>query len=411
MSIGGRILRVLFVIFFSASTAYGLRFVVSFFYEDQKFIELTNGLDRDKSQSNSQDKFKYASRLYDEAEREPDLPLKLKFLCRSLSEIGAALKRDPFNSRMLVSWASLRQLLGRFQCEEIFTTGDFEEVLRLGIESDRSDPLVLFEAAKVLNWAGKKSELLSVLRSVLQFDIFLSREEEEFVLSIMQEPEDLKHVLPPRFPQVAKWASLIFSRALQRDSEFFDTLYGIQEEALLTTSEEFDLGKIPYFVQAERLASLYRLPMLGERLRQILDRLSGALLEHRSSTEGAGYLKERAQKRELEVLRGSILGDTRQVKSSMSQWGFSHRQCLDKGGFSSGFYLPHQQRVSMVELHFKKAIDSAIKTQFKLYVSDDNQQWKEEAIESQVVNIGDLGIHVLSLKFPGISRKYWKFKY
>ena len=63
---------------------------------------------------------------------------RLQYFCRALGNLGLAVKRQPFDSSLLVAWANLRQLLSGIECKESFTSGDYENVARYALEIGRA---------------------------------------------------------------------------------------------------------------------------------------------------------------------------------------------------------------------------------------------------------------------------------
>lgn len=351
--------------------------------------------------------FNQAALQYSSGENAKDPSEQLKNFCAALSSAGKALVSRPYDARYLLSWASLRQLSGLTDCGLPFTGGSYEEALRKARESEPVDPSVLYQSAQILVWGGKRGEALHTMRAALQFDLVLTPPQQQFIGSIIRTPEDVRTVIPPRFPQVVKWSRLL-SGNQTRQSILRESLSSLQNEALDESRDDFRAGRIPGVVYLERLTSLYELSDLDDAVRRKTDEMAAEYLDRRGNGESVAHLKARAALARLDVVRGVSPDDTRPLRGILSNWADPIGICADAYFQSIGFYLPVNQAVKMIEVESRGGGGRGDDGMFQLYVSDNNQEWRELNAEKAFADTSFRNTNTLVFKIPALRSKYWK---
>lgn len=351
-----------------------------------------------------------AAELVDKARQSTDLNDKVPVLCEALSSIGAGLKEQPFNSRGLVSWASIRQLLGSSSCPLPYTEGDFKNVLALALQQDPSDSAVLYEAARIYLWSDGKTQAFKVLRDALQLGMAFDPAQKQFIVSLLASPDDIKAVLPPRFPQIAEWSQLMLEKHPARARKMLDVLSGLQKTALDNSQQEYQSGAVPEFVYSERLASLQGLPLLSDDIRKESD-LALARLLQKTSSKQSSYLADRGSRAEISVERAAVKDDLKPIRSVLGFWGYDGPVCADEYLRTTGFFLPAGSEVYLLELVTSRPVSATTPDFLRIFVSHDNQEWKEQKAESSQIRLDTVKKNIISYRLPGLSYRYWKIHF
>ena len=343
---------------------------------------------------------------------ERDPRLKISYLCGSLSALGRALVREPRNARYLINWANIRQLLGGVQCGEPYTAGDFEPVVKLALERDPADTRVLYAAALVYYWSGRAEQSRALLNRMLLLGGGLTAGQERFVYSTIETPRDVERVIPGRFPQAAAWADIFRQIDADRFMEFGAAFGTLEAAAVRASAVEFDRGKIPAEVHQQRLLSLFGAES-SEESRVALDlELSRFAASHRQLAL-ASYLDERAKLHELKVLRASLDGDTRPLRTSLSGWERDERVVFDEFYRTVGFYVPEGQEVVLIQLASTRNNGGAVpsRNDLRVMASSDNENWSDLSDELEVSGFQVALPPLVVLRPKRASYKYWKVQF
>ncbi len=355
--------------------------------------------------------FVHLARVYNSlALGEDNAQKKISYLCQSLSAIGAAVKHEPFNSRYLINWANLRQLLGGMACSEPYTTGAFGAVTQLALERNPTDTRVLYAAALVYYWDSNAARSRELLHQMLQLGGKLSAGQERFVYSTIESEGDVSAVVPARFPQVVVWSSAFRTIDLVRYNAFRGAFGNLEVQAVEASAGEYDRGRIPSELHQQRLLSLFGAES-SEASRVTLDTEFSRFAVQQRQRDLAEYLGERAKLRELTILRASLEGDTRPLRSSLSGWGLDEPTVFDEFYRSVGFYVPDGQELTYVQLASATGAEMPSRADVRLLASADNENWIDLTEELQMRSFLVAGAPLLVLRPKHAVFKYWKVQF
>ncbi|NLF24352.1 MAG: hypothetical protein GX589_01670 [Deltaproteobacteria bacterium] len=349
-----------------------------------------------------------AARLFKTAGDQAKTPeLKIDFYCKTLSLLGSAVQQRPFDAQYLMNWANMRQILAGVSCSQDLTSGNFEEAAETALLRHPADAELQYRAALLSLWAGNKTRALELFSRVLLLATDLTELQREYIRQQIDNESDLLTVVPARFPQVNQWAALFLAKDPERFSVFASGFKDLQVKALKKGLQDYRQGEIPPEIFFRHLSGLMATAADAE-MGQRADTEMATYFEEIGSEEGQRYFEERSKIRKLDVARAWRAADTRPASTCLAGWGRKDRVAFDSYYTTLGFYLPPGRRVKMIELHALQDI-KALEPQFlRIYVSDDNERWRELGERIEVERISFAGGVLMALKIKGSYFKYWK---
>ena len=330
---------------------------------------------------------------------------RVPLLCRALSLYGGALLREPYNSDLLLGWASTRQLLGTAQCAETGTSGSFEVAVEEALKWNPYDHDVVFGGALLELWSGRRERALSLFQRLLTYTPALSSGEESVILGELRSAKDAQSVIPTQLPQVVRWSKLLQDRRPADFIEWHAALGGLQRAALADAQARVRAKAFP--------ADLYQksvLQLLGlaaeDSVRQQLDMELSLLSRQRGDLDAAEFFATRAAMKRLSIAPSAISGDTRNI-APFVRWGGNEVTFLDDFSESAGFYLAAQQGVSMIVLRSLSGKSGMEPGAIRVLAGDDNEHWTEVSPKGiKVVKLDPETLFVVTV--PTEAHRYWK---
>ena len=348
-----------------------------------------------------------------QAERESDPGRRVLYFCEALSLVGQALRADPANAKLLTNWANLRQILGAADCALPDTRGDYRQALREALASAPADVLVKYAAALVFLWGGEREQALLLFHQALRFGTILDRQQEEFIFSQVQDVHALRSVIPPRFPQIAKyslWLALNEQAAPPAEASFTKVLSELQLRAVELSAEEFQDGAIPLDIHWNRMVAMQQ-ASLPEAVRRRIDQELAVVLRRRGQVSAAAYFADRSRAQRLPCVLAYLSADTRPQKSPLVEWGRDQLIYFDDFYASIGFFLPPGQKPRIIELQARSPLEEVPASMIKVYASTDNQNWQDVTGEVQQSSFNALDRATVVLRLNSEYRKYWKIHF
>lgn len=336
---------------------------------------------------------------------------RIRWYCRALSSFGQALKYRPQQSDYLMNWANVRQILGDLTCEEELTTGSYQDAIILALKSDPNNNAVLFSAGLLYLWADARGAAFELFKRLLTLGTTVSSAQEDYIFEQLRDPQELKLVVPPRFPQVGRWSRRLWALNPERKQAFRPVLAPLQLTALKRTQQELESGAIPGKLHLERLMGLWSVAAT-EKVRQELDRQLEHYYRIMGASELAGYFKLRSQLEQLAVVKAVRYSDTRPLHGSLVRWNEIGRVNLDTFYQTIGFYLPEGSVLKLIELQAFKGDAAEVISQLKVLVSENNRDWVELGpleVTRSWHKVGDQKL--LALTPQSRYFKYWKIHY
>lgn len=341
---------------------------------------------------------------------ERDPTRRMELFCQGLESAGRALQFEPFNSRFLINWANLRQLLAQADCGLALTQGDFKAALSAARKADPTNPELMYAAALINSWSGESGEVKSLLRDVLTYKTRFDPVEERFIASQFKSEGDLLDVVPARFPQAAYWTDWVLKNAPAQYPNLAAGFSSLQLRALEASRAELDSGAVDYEIHRDRLLSL--LPNASDsQVRALLDGELALMMERDGQPRLGEYLRQRSALSSLEILRSSLDSDTRPLKGNLAHWGGQQAVYLDNFYQSVGFYLPAGQTLKLIELvSDKPGLRVSVKT-LSILVSQNNLDWQQLVAGAEPVAYQLAGRTLIALRPAEGAFKYWKIHF
>jgi hypothetical protein len=336
--------------------------------------------------------------------REPQA--RIAYYCESLSALGEALRRVPFDSQYLMNWANMRQLLGTVPCPQPYTRGDYGAAAAAAPSSNPTSSDLKYTAALLSLWSGGKARALSLFREVLTYKADLSAGQRQLIFSQISDESDLIKVVPGRFPQAVQWFEYFRENAPKRIAALRSAFGALQLKALEEGTAEYERGAVPAEIHYRHLVSLAEAPATPLAARRT-DQALASYLRTAGEEEAARYFEERSTYEPLEVVR-SRREDTRPLASCLARWGRDDWVYFDSYYASLGFYLPPGQRVRLIEVKASNAGEHVPLELIRVLVSEDNELWQELQGGLKAGEMQFSGRQVISLRLPEIYFKYWK---
>jgi hypothetical protein len=364
--------------------------------------------------SASQD-FIRLTQLYSEAaERERDQGRRLELYCRAIAQLGRGIKRDPFNPRLLVNWANIRQILGSYDCELPFTQGSYKQTLELALTWAPSDMQIKYASAMVLLFGGEKEEAHKLMGEVLAYDPILPAAFRNFIFSQVTDETSYKDIVPPRFPQILTFSNYLLEHKAELSPELLlainDELEASQKAAIQESSQSFQNRAIPLKLHLERLRGLRKVSA-NAQIRSLLDSALAELFIRKREKELGDYFARRSQLRRLSLIRAALPSDTRALKTPLVDWNVNQSLSFDDFYRSVGFFLPAGQTPEFIELRGGNKSSSINASVVKILVSEDNQAWLDVSAEGKSSVFNDGLNLLLVLQVPAEYHRYWKINY
>lgn len=352
-----------------------------------------------------------AIRYSEIAEKHKDTEQKITYLCKTLGALRASLSKDPLHARSLVTWASVKQLLGSYRCLDDNSLG-FEGALELAQQSDPLDQQALFNAGLVYLWANQKEKAHILFRRVLDLGTDSSTLQREFIYSLIIDVKDLNNLIPARIPQALEF--LLFALSQSSESPISSlpksAIAEFQIQAIREFAGRFDNSEIDDELYHDRLLELWKVSRESV-VTSLLDRLLGDFYRKSGREETGSFFSSRSHLAELEIVPALRKADSRPEKSALSNWSYTGEVLLDEFFSSIGFYLPREKTLRRIELHSSQRNNPQIVGLIRILQSDDNTTWEDVTGVCSSYQVIVAGQSIVYLELPGSTKRFWKLHY
>lgn len=350
-------------------------------------------------------------KLFKVAQLEQLPDRRIALLCESLSVLGSLLQGRPFDSQLLIRWADIRQMLGtNINCQESNTQGQYDAVLDLALKSDPTNVDVQYSAGLLNLWSGHKQKALSLFSSYLKSAINFSSGQMQTIIGAIESPEDLKLLVPARFPQIVNFSAIF---AKQRQDLFLASsavLADLQTAAIEESAASLRISAITPEIHTKRLLSLLGLGV-ETKVRQFADLELAHVSRINGDNKLADYLDWRSGLTELLINRAFIRADSRPAKTPLVAWNSIGVVELDSFYNSIGFFTSDQQHPVMVEIVSESGSNQAVLPSLRLYASKDNDKWYEIVMDEKPLSFIVAEESIVVIKLPKEDAHYWKLNY
>ena len=331
----------------------------------------------------------------------------VQLYCDALVELGKAVASEPQNARYLIGWANVRGVLGPLGCAGERTNAELSRVTDLAVRTDPTNTNVMYAAGLISLWSGDLPRARTLFRRVVEFGMNVTPGQVRQIASVLVAPEDVRQVIPPRFPHVVRWSEAVSELFPERRRALEGAFAGLQIDALLQNESELRRGAIPRSLYWERLAGL-AVSRPEATVRKKLDAEIGAHLARGPNPRLGAYFLARQNLQELPVVPAALAGDSRPAASALTRWNRNDRVAFDEAGFSVGFFSADRSLVRSIELWGQPNGVRVEPVGVKVLVSDDNQNWRELfdrfEIHSYVFERRPLIVVALDVE----AHRYWK---
>lgn len=376
------------------------------FADPQQALRVIEGLTRVATTAYAAGEASRLARALAERTNNPDASRVL--LCGSLALLENSIKGQPFDSRRLVRWAGLRQVLGSFNCPSAAFVASTSEVSRFAAELDRGDPRLATVAAQIALWDGDRDLALDLAGKVARYAPDFEQAASSVVLAAVRTDADLARIVPDQLPHVARW-SRIFREKDRRG--FFDYKNTWAAKQLAALERLADLG--PEIHDELRRQWLFELSDVAadDRVRARTDAQLGALLMTLDSRESGEYLRARSQREIVSVLPAWLPEDFRPLKNPLFAWKYQGVVALDVRFGTIGFAVGQGARVGIIEVYSRGQFPSREElSRLELYSSEDNLEWYSVDTVREPLLLPTLDGAAVVL-FPRAGGRFWKVHY
>lgn len=344
--------------------------------------------------------------LSERARLSPNQSDRVESMCEALSVYGQGLARTPRDTRLLIAFASQRQLLGGYVCSQAQTQGEVGEMVDRALYWDPYDREVLFWGARLKLWIQQREQALSLFHRLLRYSSSLTPGQSIEVLGELNNAADFREVVPAIIPQVTRWSSLLRERRPGDFALWRKEIAASQQSAIDEVRGRLESLEIPRQLFERALRDLEEVAAT-DAVRQKIDHELSISAALRGASEEADFLEQRSKLSALEVVRAQASSDTRPSANSLVRWGDEQQVAFDDFYQTVGFYLPPQQGVSLITLRGQNAAEALDPRNVRLFASDDNEHWIEVAsLKVELVSVGSE--ELLAIIVPVEGHRYWK---
>jgi hypothetical protein len=343
---------------------------------------------------------------------QTDITKKINLVCNELAILRRAVSVEPQNSRYLVSWANVRQLLGQNSCpsQDALPTS-YGRAIEMAVEGDPNNPSVLYSAGLIYLWDADGNNARRLFRRFLLAGPRPSDAQVEVILSSISSIEDLNAVLPGRFPQIVQWSKVLGVKFAD-ETRFQAALGELQSAALDVSKKEVLEGGITAAIYRDRLVQL-RFISATDAVRRNVDSELGELYIKNLDKRLGMLFARLGQLGELSVVRARSDGDSRPNRSSLTSWGADGTVAFDSKYQSVGAYVSGKRLPKILLLTGGPGVSARDPSLVKVLVSSDNSSWLDITDSSGVYAYQFEDRPIVMIDVAGFSEEYpyWKVTY
>jgi hypothetical protein len=418
------IITCLGILYFSIFRMYAINLSSTTFSEvESKKIEQIDAKilsDLDRILESSLVSFKEASKLsriysaLGESTNDPDK--RLKYVCETLLALEKAIRLEPYNARALVTWASVKQVLGGHTCsstdKDSIAKGSWELAVDMALKSAPLDQQALFNSALVLLWGNKAEKSLPVFKKVLELATDTSAAQKEFIYALVKDEATLEQLIPAKIPQALDFLSFVTSprRDINLSERLSNGLNALRINSLREFSERYSRGEINDQIYETRVAQAWELSR-NSKAQSVADKLLYDFYSENKNFELAKFFEQRFSLTEIKTLAALRLADSRPQKSALSDWGSQRFISLDNFFTSIGFYLPRNSSLRRIELHSSKDFKDSPKNFIRILASDDNNSWEDITGSADISTVNFNSKIIIKIDVPSSTRLFWKINF
>lgn len=343
---------------------------------------------------------------------ETDLNKKIDLVCNELQILQRAVAVEPNNSRYLVSWANVRQLLGDRVCPEVGgRAAEYKSAIERAASLDPNNPAVLYSAGLIYLWDADGNNARGMFRRYLLAGGNPSESQISAIQSSISSAEELNAVIPPRFPQIMQWSEVLKAK-FPNDPKILNALSELQSTAQALSKKELLDGAISTPIFRDRLVQL-RFIAASDAVRRTVDSELGDLYV-KGLDKRLGLLFTRlSELSEISLVRGISAGDSRPNRGSLVEWGSDALVEFDTKYQSVGAFIPNNRRPRIILLAGAPGVPARDPSLVRVLVSSDNSAWTEVTDNSAIYAYQFEDRPLIMVDVAGISEQYpyWKVSY
>lgn len=359
---------------------------------------------------------KEGQELLERGNAESNLTAKIDLYCKALSQMGQAMAEEPFNSRVLLNWANIRQILGTISCPEPFTQGQSGSVLSVALGMSSTNPSIRYSAGLIALWSGDFPRARKLFKETMEYGLALTPGQRIIMATTLTAPEDIPELIPARFPHIVQWYDAVQRSPSLHDSEGESEetqkeLGKLQVEALLENRRELDERRITPEIFQTRLLALLPTALQSDARRIVDKELAQAVFPQVDSSEHR-FFDRRSGLNEVSIVRSYRSMDSRPERTPFTSWDPPETVNLLNSYTSIGFFAKDKVPLRLISLRSESMGYAPSVQNLKVFVSDDNQQWREvtDAVKIEPLQVLNYIWYSLVPK-ESISARYWKIHF
>lgn len=347
---------------------------------------------------------KKSSLAYELATKHTNINMRKDYFCISLSSLGKGLYFEPYNAKLLSSYAVIKRILLKVNCPYEYTKADYKKVIELALKYDPTNLRVIRDAGRIAILDSNYEEAAKHYKKYLRLNQRRNKIVDSGVKFILEQGIPLKNAIPTQFEQVYYWSLYLYNN----DKDYFNKNRAEFEK--LQISSVLELRKL--FIEKQTALSYLRSISqykASDKVRKIIDKELVYYLDD-SSNEVINFLEIRSNLSNQPVICGLKRGDSRPEHSNITDWGSKERLYLDNDYQSVGCKVKDFPKfIEVKNLYNLVKIDP---NDIELYVSKDNYNW---AKVSDNIKFKIVDLNLQTILYADITKtdnfKYYKVRY
>lgn len=373
-------------------------------------VELANKIQRASSSyfAGSKGQRLEASYLVELAQAMPAIDEKMKIYCRAFTVLSDIFHKKKSDAILLINWLDLQQITESSACGRKISQDERISLIEKASKNDPTNPAVLYSAGLLSIWSQNLSSAEKLFRDLLRLSTKLSAGQQETILSLIDSPTRFQSIIPARMPQINIWSEKLKSNNPELYSDSISVIQNMQLQAIDSSIKDLSEQKIPAKLHLENLMMMSK-TVVNDSVRQAVDENLAITLGPLS--EMGAYLRERAKRSVVPAINSVIIYDTLPNRRSFLNWGSQAVVTFDTNSTSLGAFKLKDQDVKIIEIVSTNRSDQITHDSIKLFVSDNNFDWKEQPFTVKQINNQNLVDNIISIEIGNSKFKYLKVNY
>lgn len=327
---------------------------------------------------------------------------KSRYLCGARDSAFKMHHLRPMDSEALARLAYLDLILEHSECSAGMKI-DAASLMSRALSTGRRNSRVLIFAARFAHLKGDFQSTIHFLHDYNALRGTPTALDKQFISQVLESGDVSVSEFFPEDPFVyASWMKILANENPGLLSLLADQMNAQLSSLLDKFSVTDRRADVPLLLE------IFFLPQTTSS-RQAIARYFGRLSLSGSKDHEMIFFTSLTEHNPKQILPGYIRVDSSPMKSPLRNWGASRIFALDARKRSAGFYLASEQPLEIIDIISRApAVRKSIPSLLKLFVSDNNYEWREVTDKVRVERFVGQGFQALRLSFPETSGRYWK---